>query len=387
MTAVFISWLAILALILWIGIILLPWKPWSTREIFEEMVGKPTHKTGIQTGLQEITVIIPARNEASIIQNTLKALKNQLPNSEQAPLSFHVIVVDDCSEDDTADQARKFSGLNLSVIEGKPLPDGWAGKLWALEQGVRYANTPYILFLDADIYLEPGVIEGLLQIAQSHSRALVSVMAELPVHTFWERLLIPLFVYFFKMLYPFPLANSSDRRFASAAGGCMLIERQALNAIGGLESIRGAIIDDCTLARRLKKEGLRTWVGLSRMVRSQRKYHRLSDIWNMVARSAYTQLRYSPLLLLLTTIGLATLFWSPLLGILSGFNVAQLAGIFALLIMFFSYTPTLRFYRLSLLWAFLLPVGATLYLAMTWTSAARYWRGSRSVWKNRIYSS
>ncbi|MCC6955734.1 MAG: glycosyltransferase, partial [Anaerolineales bacterium] len=293
---------------------------------------------------------------------------------------------DDCSQDGTAEAARRVPGLWLTVLTGQSLPAGWAGKLWALEQGFRQVNTRYTLLLDADIQLEPGVIVDLLNIARGCDRSLVSVMAALPMWNFWEALLTPAFIYFFKMLYPFHLANSPSRRFASAAGGCMLVDTRVLRDMGGFEPIRGALIDDCALAARFKSQGSRTWTGLSRRVISRRRYHGLGDIWDMVARSAFTQLRYSSLLLLATTLALVVLFWAPFLGLLAGKTWTQLIGAGAYLLMTLTYLPTIRFYRLVWLWALALPLSATLYLGMTWSSALRYWRGSRSTWKQRTYN-
>jgi hopene-associated glycosyltransferase HpnB len=294
--------------------------------------------------------------------------------------------VDDCSSDGTAEQARRVPGVSLTIVEGQALPPGWAGKLWALEQGVRIVRTRYTLFLDADIHLQPGAAAALLGLAERRQRPFVSVMAELPMRSSWEKLLIPTFIYFFKMLYPFNLANGPSRRFASAAGGCILLQTDLLAQIGGLASIRGALIDDCTLAARVKSQGFRTWTGQSRRVVSRRGYGGLSEIWNMVARSAFTQLRYSLPLLLITTLGLAALFGGPLLGMLSSIAWVRLAGLSAFLAMALTYLPTLRFYHLNLLWALGLPLSAALYLGMTWTSALRYWGGVRSRWKDRTYS-
>jgi hopene-associated glycosyltransferase HpnB len=210
-------------------------------------------------------------------------------------------------------------------------------------------------------------------------------MASLHMHSFWEKLLMPAFIYFFKMLYPFVLANSPNRRFYSAAGGCILLETSLFAAIGGLESIRGAVIDDCTLAARVKKRGFRTWIGQSRSVSSIRPYQGLSEIWNMVARSAYNQLRYSPLVLALCVFGLLTLFIAPFCGLLIPDTAARLLGLSAYALMIASYIPTLRFYSLNPAWALLLPLSGVLYLGMTLSSALRYYRGERTRWKGRIY--
>jgi hopene-associated glycosyltransferase HpnB len=298
--------------------------------------------------------------------------------------------VDDCSSDGTSEAARTIPGLALTVVRGTPKPADWAGKVWALEQGLHHVRTRYTLMLDADIRLAPGVISKLLRIAQGRARdntqrQLVSVMATLPMSSFWEKLLCPAFIYFFKLLYPFALANSRDRRFGSAAGGCILLEMKVLKAIGGLESIRGELIDDCALARRVKRAGFRTWTGQSRLVESRRRYAGLGEIWDMVARSAYTQLRCSPLILILTSLVMLALFWGPPLGLLAADPATRLAGMGAWTLMALTYLPTLIFYGLSPLWALSLPLVGGLYLGMTWTSALRYARGVRSQWKGREY--
>ncbi len=210
-------------------------------------------------------------------------------------------------------------------------------------------------------------------------------MATLPMINFWEKLLTPAFIFFFKLLYPFRLANSADRRFAAAAGGCILIETKLLEAIGGLELIQQALIDDCALAAKVKKAGFRTWTGQSLRVQSLRGYSGLGDIWNMVSRSAYTQLHYSPLLLFLTTFALIAAFCGPVIGMVSVEPLHRLVGVITWLAMAFCYMPTLRYYRLSPFWFLLLPLIGTLYLAMTWSSAYRFFRGVRSQWKGRQY--
>jgi hopene-associated glycosyltransferase HpnB len=379
----FITAIVFAALVAWISLLLLPWMPWRTREVFEHLPEalqclEPSPAQNLPVNLSDITVVIPARNEAAVIPSTLSALAMQGPG-------LRVLVVDDCSTDDTVDSIQQIQGLDITTVAGEPLPSGWAGKVWALDQGWRHVITPYTLFLDADIHLKPGVIAGLLQVSQARSRPFVSVMAALPMGTFWEKLLTPAFIYFFKMLYPFSLANGPERRFASAAGGCILLETALIAKIGGMQTIRDKLIDDCALAKRVKTAGFRTWTGQSNYVFSVRGYPRLSDIWNMVARSAYTQLLNSPLILLLTTVVLFMLFFGPPLGLVSSDATLRLAGLSAWLAMGTSYLPTLRFYRRSLLWILLMPLAGLLYLLMTWTSALRYYGGVRSAWKDRQY--
>jgi hopene-associated glycosyltransferase HpnB len=363
-----------LSAILWLTILLLPWQPWRNNEVLALQEGaEPT-----KDDLSDTTVVIPARDEARIVATTLSALAGQ-------GNGLRVLLVDDNSTDGTAEVARAVEGLDLQVIEGQPLPEGWAGKLWALEQGVRQVKTPLTLMIDADIAFHPGVISALKAQMRQGGYHLVSVMATLHMRSFWERLLTPSFIFFFKMLYPFRLAKTDSPRFYSAAGGCILLETKILQAIGGLASLRGELIDDCALARQVKRARFRTWIGQSRAVSCIRPYRSLAEIWNMVARSAFTQLRYSLLILLLTSFFIVTLFLVPLLGWFSPAIQLQVMSILAWGVMTTIYIPTLRFYGLSPLWALLMPLIGLLYLAMTWNSALRYWRGERSRWKGRIY--
>ncbi len=361
-------WLALPAAMIWFGVLLAPWRPWSTRERIEPMMD------GADADCSEVTVLIPARNEAEVIAQTLTSLQQQ-------GRGLRVIVVDDQSEDDTAVIARRFA--NVEVLRGAPLPSGWAGKLWALEQGRSRVQSKLTLLLDADIALEPGLLPALLEQRKATGAHFISLMADLRRTSFWDRLLLPAFVYFFKLLYPFHLSNSRFKYVAAAAGGCVLVETQALQTIGAFASLRGALIDDCTLARQIKRAGFRTWTGISRGVVSLRPYGTLQSIHQMVARSAYTQLGYSLTLLLLVTTIFAAAYWLPLFALTLP-AVTPLAAA-ALIAMMLGYWPTLRYYKLSPAWALLLPLTGTLYLAMTWSSAISYWRGVRSRWKNRTY--
>lgn len=362
--------LAFLAALIWLIILCLPWRPWRNGEVLEAAEGERVCR------LNDVTVVIPARNEAAVIASTLKALSHQGEG-------LKVILVDDASTDATAAQAKRSSDLPLKIIPGARLPPGWSGKLWALEQGVKEVKTPYTLLLDADIKLDPGLISQLRQKMAQEKVQLVSLMASLRMEGFWEKLLLPAFVYFFKMVYPFRLANSKSTRFAAAAGGCILLETRAIQAIGGFAAIKDALIDDCALAKKVKASGYKTWTGLSRSVHSVRAYTHLEEIWDMVARNAFTQLRYSGWLLAVCTGLLILLFWLPLIGLFSA-SVRWLS-LFAFAGMVGSYLPTLRFYRRNWLWALALPAIGALYLAMTWSSALRFWRGERSRWKGRIY--
>jgi len=304
------------------------------------------------------------------------------------------IVVDDQSSDGTAAAAVSAAAVDqgalaLRVLRGEPLPPGWAGKLWALEQGQKLVDRPFVLLLDADIELAPRFVPTLLREAQRRDASLVSIMAELHCATFWERLLTPAFVFFFKLLYPFRWSNDPRRRTAAAAGGCMLVRTDALRAIGGFAAIRGALIDDCTLAAALKSAAPPIWLGVSRSVRSLRAYPALGDFWAMVSRSAFTQLHYSNALLLLTSVLMLVVLLAPVAAaaaaLSGGGGTTALVGAAAWFAMSAAYFPVVRFYRLRPYWALTLPLAAALFLAMTWTSAFGYWRGSHASWKNRSY--
>ncbi len=370
--AEFLLYGAVFGTICWCSLLLLPWRPYSTRE---QIAANPNFS---DKDLQDITVLIPARNEAPYISHTINGVKAQ-------GSGIRIIVIDDQSSDDTAEQAR-FSGAQ--VISGVTPPKGWSGKLWALEQGLQKVNTPYTLLLDADIELSPGIIAVLQQKARQENLALVSLMAKPPMGNFIERLLMPAFIYFFKLLYPFGLANRPNSRVAAAAGGCILVETQALHSAGAFSCLHNALIDDCTLAAHIKKTGLRTWLGLSHDARSHRGYQTLTPIWEMVARTAYTQLKYSLVLLLACTLIMSAMFWlAPLAFLFQPTEVTYMISAVVWFAMVFAYTPTLIYYNRSPVWVIALPVIGTLYLAMTWTSALRYWRGQRASWKNRQYES
>ena len=374
---------SVLALVAWVAVLVLPWQAHRTRERLE---GDPA---ALDDDLSDVTVLIPARDEAAVIERTIDALKRQGRN-------LLVIVIDDQSSDGTADACAHAAAapdahtIELRVLAGAPLPPSWAGKLWALQQGLGAVDRPFVLLLDADIELAPGTVPALRREALARNLSLVSVMAKLNSETFWERLLAPSFVFFFKLLYPFALANDPSRRTAAAAGGCMFLRTAALTSIGGLAAVRNALIDDCALAAKLKSADERTWLGLSHSVMSRREYRALADFWRMVSRSAFTQLRYSSVLLIGTTVVMAVVFVAPLAGIASAYWAqvsAPVVGALAVAAMAAAYAPLVRFYGLPSLWALTLPAAAALFLAMTWSSAVNYWRGTRATWKNRSYES
>ncbi|MDX1487447.1 MAG: glycosyltransferase [Acidiferrobacterales bacterium] len=370
------SWivLALPATIIWLAVFLLAASPWRIREVLD--VDEPAS----DADLSDIAVLIPARNEADTIVTTLHGLDTQ-------GRGLKTVLVDDQSSDATSAIARRTARHELRIVAGQPLPPGWAGKLWALEQGRMHLDRPLTLLLDADIDLAPGLVPALREKMQRDQVQFVSVMATLRMRAFWEKLLMPAFVFFFRLLYPFRLSNDPRwRRVAAAAGGCILLETRLISDMGGFVALRSALIDDCALARLAKSRGARTWVGLTHSAHSMRSYRDLGSIWNMVARSAFTQLGYSTALLLACTLVFATAFWLPWAALSFPNTGAKILAGLALVMMVIAYLSTLRFYGLSSAWALAMPLIGTLYLAMTWTSAIRYWRGQRSRWKDRVYT-
>ena len=335
-----------------------------------------------------VVAVIPARDEADVVGESLASLLQQ---DYAGP--FAIVLVDDESRDGTAEAARACaSGANaadrLTVVAGKPLPPGWAGKLWAMKQGIDHVESlpdapAYLLLTDADIAYAPDTLTSLVRRAQNRGLVLTSLMAKLRCETFAERALIPAFVFFFQMLYPFAWVNRPDSATAAAAGGCMLVRRDALATIGGIEKIRTALIDDCALGRELKRVGP-IWLGLTRRAQSLRAYPRVADVRRMVARSAYHQLGYSPLLLGATAAGLALTFLAPPFLALFASGLARALGLAVCALMALAFQPMLRFYRVSPLWGLALPAIAALYLAFTLDSAYQHWRGRGGLWKGRV---
>lgn len=363
--------LLIVSLLIATLVLALPWQPWSTRESLD------ADNDSAAADLSEVTVLIPARNEAHLIGLTLAGVASQ-------GTGFKVVVIDDESSDNTAAIARASAVANLEVIAAAPLPADWSGKLWALEQGRKRVQTPLILLLDADIVLARGTLSALCRKLATEDLQLVSLMAHLGMASFWERLLLPAFVYFFKLIYPFRLANDPRSRVAAAAGGCILLNTAILDAVGGFAAVKNALIDDCALAAIIKRAGGKTWLGLTHSARSLRRYT-LADVWKMVARTAYTQLRYSPWLLALCTALLLLYCELPAAILVGGSGSLRPLALGAYALLALPYVPTLSYYRLSACWALLLPITAALFLAMTWTSAIRYYHGERSRWKGRSY--
>lgn len=335
-----------------------------------------------------VTVVIPARDEADGIAETIGSLLRQ-----DYAGAFKIILVDDNSSDGTADVARRCAGAanaaaRLEIIAGQPLPRGWTGKLWAVKQGVEAAQSAslppdYILLSDADIVYAPEVLAGLVARAMTNKLVLTSLMVKLRCDSFAERSLIPAFIFFFQMLYPFPWANKPASATAAAAGGCMLVRSDALKAAGGIDAIRNALIDDCSLAKLLKAQGP-IWLGLTERVLSSRPYPDLEDIRRMVSRSAYAQLRYSPLLLAGTVVGMALTYLAPPLLALFASGPARWLGLLAWALMAVAFAPTLRLYERSLLWGWALPAIALCYMLFTLNSALQFARGKGGMWKGRV---
>ncbi|HXU99375.1 MAG TPA: glycosyltransferase [Caulobacteraceae bacterium] len=332
-----------------------------------------------------IIAVVPARNEADVVGQAITSLRNQ-----DYPGPFRIILVDDNSEDGTAEAARAARGVHpVEVIGGAPLAEGWTGKLWAQSQGVAAAahGAPdYLWLTDADIFHKSGTLRALTARAEAGDLALTSLMVRLTVRTGTERLLIPAFVFFFQMLFPFAWVNDPARRTAAAAGGCMLVRREALERAGGLGAIRGEIIDDCALGALMKRQGP-IWLGLTSRSQSLRPYAGLGEIARMVARSAYAQLGYSPLMLVGTLAGMAIVFAVPALLTLLAHGPARWLGLASWLIMGFAVQPILRLYRLWGLWGAALPLAGTLYGAFTLWSAVLTWQGRGGEWKGRLQGS
>ena len=335
-----------------------------------------------------VVAVIPARDEAEGVGETVTSLLSQ-----DYPGRFAVVLVDDHSTDGTAEVARRAAAAlgqaeRLTVISGQPLPPGWTGKVWAMEQGLAAARAQapeaeYVLFTDADIHHAPGQVRDLVARAIAGGTDLTSLMVRLHCATLPERTLIPAFVYFFRMLYPFRWIADPHRREAGAAGGVMLVRAAALEGLGGMAALQGSLIDDCTLARRLKDRGGRLWLGLAEETRSLRVYRGWGEPWNMIARSAYDQLGHSPALLAGCVAALLLIFAAPPLLTLTGGSGAW-EGALAWAAMTGSYVPMVRFYRLPLWWAPLLPLVAMIYLGATIHSALRYHAGRGGQWKGRV---
>lgn len=341
-----------------------------------------------------VCAVVPARNEAEAIATSLTSLLNQDYAGE-----FSIVLVDDNSSDRTSEIALETAASlgksdRLKIITGKPLALGWKGKLWAMHQGIESVTTQaippdYWLFTDADIQHDGNNLTQLVTKAEIEDLDLVSLMVLLRCQSFWEKILIPAFVFFFQKLYPFAWVNNPHKSMAAAAGGCILISNQALTSIGGIARIKDALIDDCTLAQAVKSSGKNIWLGLSETTISLRGYDNLKVIWDTIARTAYTQLNYSPLLLIGTVIGMIIVYLIAPIGTIWGlitrnwlvFSTCAVTW----LLMIWAYLPTIKLYKIAWTWAGLLPAIAFLYLLMTIDSAVKYYQGQGGAWKGRTY--
>ena len=331
---------------------------------------------------RRVAVLIPARDEGQVVGRSIQSIVAQ-----DFPGPFHIFLIDDHSGDRTVELARAAAELDfLTVIAAQQLPEGWTGKLWALAQGIRQAESfhpDYLLFSDADIVHAPDGISRLVARAEAGGYDLVSWMVKLQCETFAERALIPAFVFFFFMLYPPAWTESARRRTAGAAGGCILLRWEALARIGGIAAIRGELIDDCALAKAVKRTGGKVWLGVTSRTRSIRGYGTFREIGSMVSRTAFWQLRHSVLLLAGTIAAMFVTYMLPPLLLLTGRPPAMALGAFAWVLMMVAYAPSLRFYGLSLLWAPAIPLVAAFFTGATIHSAVRYWRGRGGEWKGR----
>jgi hopene-associated glycosyltransferase HpnB len=325
-----------------------------------------------------VTAVVPARNEAAVVGRAIASLAAQ-----EYTGAFRIVLVDDSSEDGTAQTARNAAS-GVEVLTAGPLPSGWGGKMWALSQGVAAARSEYLLLTDADIVHPPDSVARLVARAREDKIDLVSYMVRLQCATLAEQALIPAFVFFFFLLYPPPWIADAGRGTAGAAGGCMLIRRDALERIGGIARIRGELIDDCALAREVKRSGGRVWLGLGDRIHSIRRYATFGEIGKMISRTAYTELRYSPVMLAGAVLGLALTYLAPPILTLAGpGGAASGMGALAWLIMTAVYWPAVRYYRRGWFWAPLLPLIALFYLAATVHSAAMHYLGRGGMWKGR----
>ncbi|WP_307037622.1 glycosyltransferase [Streptomyces canus] len=339
-----------------------------------------------------VCVVVPARDEAAVLSASLPSLLAQ-----DYPGTAEVFLVDDGSSDGTAELARELSrrygGLPLTVGSPGEPPAGWTGKLWAVRHGIglaRARDPEYLLLTDADIAHEPDSLRALVAAARTGGFDVVSQMARLRVESLWERLVVPAFVYFFAQLYPFRRIGKKGSRTAAAAGGCVLLRTESAERARIPDAIRHAVIDDVALARAVKGGGGHIWLGLAERVDSVRPYPRLHDLWRMVSRSAYAQLRHRLSLLAGTVAGLALVYLVPpvalVAGLVAGSTAAVVLGGLAWLVMTGTYVPMLRYYRQPLWLAPLLPFTAFLYLLMTLDSAVQHYRGRGAAWKGRTYA-
>ena len=361
-------WIASLSLLVWVYLFFFHGRFWSSTP--ELAPARPME-------WPDVDIVVPARDEAETIAPVIASLLAQ-----DYAGTHRVLLVDDNSSDGTA--ALAGAAAHLLIITGAAKPAGWSGKLWALNQGVAHSTASLLLFADADIVHHPQHLATLVARIESPRIDLVSEMVRLNCESWAERSLVPAFIYFFQMLYPFAKVNNARSGVAAAAGGTVLIRREALARIGGIESIRGALIDDVTLARSVKRGGA-LYLGHSQLATSIRSNPHLRDIWQMVSRTAFTQLRHSARLLVSTLLGLTLVWWVPVGELVLGHGWQRLLGGVAFGLSVVSYLPTLARYQRSFLWALALPLIALFYMGATVDSALAYWRGNGTRWKNRDY--
>ncbi len=367
-----------LCVIIWLGILLARGRFWMVQRLGAEVA--PVAETGL------IAVVIPARNEADVIGSAVGSLLQQ-----SCAGAMHIFLVDDSSSDGTAAAAsnaavRSARANALTVIDGRPLPPGWSGKLWAMQQGIEQAlqlQPKFLLLTDADIQHSPENVATLVAIAERGGYDLVSFMVKLHCRSVAEKMLIPAFVFFFFLLYPPEWIRDPHHKTAGAAGGCMLIRPAALVRAGGIAAIRNEIIDDCALAAAVKRSGGRVWLGVTQETRSLRAYGSFSEIERMIARTAFNQLRHSTWLLAAALAGLLLAYVLPVGLLFSGAPTLVALGAAAYLLMMIAYLPMVRFYEINILWVLTLPFSAAFYLWATFHSALKYWSGSGGEWKGR----
>lgn len=372
---------AALSLCIWIVLTFFRGAFWLVNSADDDLVSLPSPEKW-----PRVVAVLPARNEAETIGRAVESLMSQEYAGE-----FSVIVIDDHSEDATARLAQEAAQAEgtpgrVTVLTAAPLQPGWTGKLWALQQGIAQAERDepaYFWFTDADIVHGPDTLRRLVERGEQQRLDLTSLMVLLKARTFPERLLIPPFLYFFLKLYPPKWIASAKSRMAGAAGGCVLLRGSALERIGGIAAIRQEVIDDCALARAVKGSGGRLWMGVTRKSVSLRSYATFGEIRDLIARTAYTQLRYSPAVLLGTVAGMVLTYVVPVAMAFSPHAAVWRLGLAAWVLMTLTFLATVRFYRLSPLWAPLLPVAAAFYSYATVVSAVRYWKGHGGQWKGR----
>lgn len=364
--------IAYVSLAIWLVLVFGRHGFWLTRE--RDTRAMPT----APASWPEVVAIVPARDEADVIAQSLGSLATQ-----DYPGPFRVILIDDSSSDGTGDIARALESNRIAVVRGQPLASGWTGKLWALAQGVERAGPAprYLWLTDADIDHAPDTLRMLVSRAEAGNLTLVSLMARLRCDSLAEHMLIPAFVFFFQMLYPFGQINRRGKRGA-AAGGCMLVRQEALAAAGGIAAVRTALIDDCTLGALLKRQGP-IWLGLTDRSHSIRPYRTFGSVAAMISRSAYAQLNYSPLMLAGTVLGLALVYGVPPVVAIWGSGWARIAAGLAWALMAVAFQPMLAYYRRSPLWGIVLPGIAAFYAGCTVQSWWQYARGRGGMWKGR----